>query len=125
ATGEDEFDSPEPPLNAQIICATPEKWIGLSRRLHNSKFLRSIELVLVDECHMVGTSRGAVLELALLSVRQHNLDARLIAVSATVGNMGDISTWLSSYNTSSAELDPTPAKTFVFGDEYRPVPLSK
>ncbi|KAJ2819628.1 ATP-dependent DNA helicase MER3, partial [Coemansia erecta] len=130
ATGEDEADSSEMAVEslskARIICATPEKWVALSRKPgSNTELLRSIDLVLIDECHMVGTSRGAFLELALLLVRWHNLQARLIAVSATIGNLGDISRWLSSYDTDSAQATPVPAKTVVFGDEYRSVPLSR
>ncbi|KAJ2781643.1 ATP-dependent DNA helicase MER3 [Coemansia javaensis] len=103
---------------AHIICATPEKWVSLARR--PGGLACRISLVLLDECHMVGTSRGAQLELAVASIRTHSSRARIVAASATVGNIADISRWLSGRAGS-----PAPAKTLVFGDEFRPVPLAK
>ncbi|KAJ2157203.1 ATP-dependent DNA helicase MER3 [Coemansia sp. RSA 552] len=101
------------PFTSQIICATPEKWLSVIRKTGASPaLLSSICLVLVDECHSVGTARGAHLEIAVASVLWHNPRARIIAVSATIGNIADVSQWLS-------------AKALVFGDEYRPVPLVK
>ncbi|KAJ2614925.1 ATP-dependent DNA helicase MER3 [Coemansia sp. RSA 1365] len=111
---------------AQIVCATPEKWISLIKGSDsNTSILNTIELVLIDECHMVGTSRGAFLELSVSAIRMQNRHARIIAVSATIGNVGDISQWLCTYNNRGSEPRTTPAKTLIFGDEYRPVPLSK
>ncbi|PIA14860.1 P-loop containing nucleoside triphosphate hydrolase protein [Coemansia reversa NRRL 1564] len=111
---------------AQIVCATPEKWMSLIRGSDsNLSILNTIELVLIDECHMVGTSRGAFLELSVSAIRMQNRQARIIAVSATIGNIGDISQWLCIYNNRGPEPHTTPAKTLIFGDEYRPVPLSK
>ncbi|KAJ2796332.1 ATP-dependent DNA helicase MER3, partial [Coemansia guatemalensis] len=111
---------------AQIICATPEKWMSLVRGSSScSDILDAIELVLIDECHMVGTSRGAFLELSISAIRMRNRQARIIAASATIGNISDISQWLSKYNDHRPESHTTPAKIRVFGDEYRPVPLSK
>ncbi|KAJ2330622.1 ATP-dependent DNA helicase MER3, partial [Coemansia sp. RSA 2681] len=111
---------------SHIVCATPEKFVATARGLslsNSDTLLGSIGLVLIDECHMVGTSRGASLELTISLIRNQ---ARVIAASATVGNIGDIAEWLadrSSEPTNMSEL--TQAKTLVFGDEYRPVPLTK
>ncbi|KAJ2773855.1 ATP-dependent DNA helicase MER3 [Coemansia nantahalensis] len=106
---------------AHIVCATPEKWISLARHQDLAPgILDRVSLVLIDECHMVGTSRGPQLELAVAGVRMHNARVRIIAASATVRNIGDISRWL-----GGTGLGQAPAKTLVFGDEYRPVPLTK
>ncbi|KAJ1717853.1 ATP-dependent DNA helicase MER3, partial [Coemansia biformis] len=51
--------------------------------------------------------------------------ARVIAASATVSNIGDISCWLGEHGEGGIAVGSVPAKTLVFGDEYRPVPLSK
>ncbi|KAJ1663590.1 ATP-dependent DNA helicase MER3 [Coemansia sp. RSA 1646] len=114
-------------LNAHIICATPEKWLSATENpLMGTTLQDSIELLLIDECHMVGTSRGAFLELAVASVRRGNKNVRVIATSATISNISDISAWLSP-NVSTLD-DPNlsaPAKTCIFGPEYRPVQLSK
>ncbi|KAJ2745103.1 ATP-dependent DNA helicase MER3 [Coemansia sp. BCRC 34301] len=104
-----------------IVCTTPEKFVAVARGspLANSAInLATICLVLIDECHMVGTSRGAFLELAISLIRSCAGQARIIAASATVGNTADIAEWLASCKSG-------PAKTLVFGEEYRPVPLTK
>ncbi|KAJ2466290.1 ATP-dependent DNA helicase MER3, partial [Coemansia sp. RSA 2320] len=53
--------------------------------------------------------------------------ARIIAVSATVSNIGDVAQWLGSTSNSTDANLPTAAsaKTMVFGEEFRPVPLTK
>ncbi|KAJ2029066.1 ATP-dependent DNA helicase MER3 [Coemansia sp. S610] len=108
-------------FRSQIVCATPEKFVAVAggMKLSNmTTLLGSIGLVLVDECHMVGTNRGASLELAISLIRASAVRARVIAVSATVGNIGDVAKWL-------ADCNSKPAKTLEFGEEYRPVPLTK
>ncbi|KAJ2848032.1 ATP-dependent DNA helicase MER3 [Coemansia brasiliensis] len=111
--------------NANIICATPEKWISLARKASNNDILSSINLALIDECHMVGSSRGAALELAVLYTRKQNLHLRIIAVSATIKNLDDVSEWLASANTIKDGTILKPAQSLIFGDEFRPTPLSK
>ncbi|KAJ2728267.1 ATP-dependent DNA helicase MER3, partial [Coemansia sp. BCRC 34962] len=106
---------------SHIVCATPEKFVAVAggMRLSNmTALLGSIGLVLIDECHMVGTNRGASLELAISLIRASADRARVIAVSATVENIGDVAKWL-------ADRNCRPAKTLEFGEEYRPVPLTK
>ncbi|KAJ2714538.1 ATP-dependent DNA helicase MER3 [Coemansia spiralis] len=125
ATGSTDFDSGASAIQqlckAHIVCATPEKWLSLVRHPGlASTVMGRVSLVLIDECHMVGTSRGAHLELAVAATRMHNTRVRIIAASATVSNIGDISRWL-----GAAGPNRVPAKTLMFGDEYRPVPLTK
>ncbi|KAJ2879189.1 ATP-dependent DNA helicase MER3 [Coemansia aciculifera] len=106
---------------SQIVCTTPEKFVALAGGAtlpYMATLLGSIGLLLIDECHMVGTNRGASLELAVSLIRANVSRARIIAVSATVGNIGDIAEWL-------ADCSSGAAKTLVFGEEYRPVPLTK
>ncbi|KAJ1874635.1 ATP-dependent DNA helicase MER3 [Coemansia sp. RSA 990] len=111
--------------NASIICATPEKWISLTRKAPNRDVLSSLSLMLIDECHMVGSSRGAMLELAVLSTKRQNMQLRIIAVSATIKNLDDVAEWLSSGDISANGSLLKPAQTLVFGDEFRSTPLSK
>ncbi|KAJ2245412.1 ATP-dependent DNA helicase MER3, partial [Coemansia sp. RSA 455] len=106
---------------SHIICTTPEKFVALAGGVtlpNLATLLGSVGLVLVDECHMVGTNRGASLELAVSLIRANAGQARIIAVSATVGNIGDVAEWLADRNSGAA-------KQLVFGEEYRPVPLTK
>ncbi|KAJ2079474.1 ATP-dependent DNA helicase MER3 [Coemansia sp. S100] len=106
---------------SHIVCTTPEKFVALAGGVTQpsvATLLGSVGLVLVDECHMVGTNRGASLELAVSLIRANAGQARIIAVSATVGNIGDVAEWLADRNSGAA-------KPLVFGEEYRPVPLTK
>ncbi|KAJ2722063.1 ATP-dependent DNA helicase MER3 [Coemansia sp. Benny D115] len=116
-------------LKSHIICATPEKWLSIIRSTNAGtrlSLLRAICLVLIDECHTVGSSRGAALEIATMQIRCASPSARFIATSATVGNIGDVAEWLSTAIDDNAKCGtPTAAKTLVFGEEYRPVPLTK
>ncbi|KAJ2009229.1 ATP-dependent DNA helicase MER3 [Coemansia thaxteri] len=116
--------------SSQIICTTPEKFVAVTRRLSCTKLtglLGTTGLILIDECHMVGTTRGGSLELAVSLVRMYANRARIIAVSATVSNIGDVAQWLGSTSNSTDANLPTAAsaKTMVFGEEFRPVPLTK
>ncbi|KAJ2558475.1 ATP-dependent DNA helicase MER3 [Coemansia sp. RSA 1933] len=109
-------------FNAHVICATPEKWLSTTESLALGTSLQSsIDLLLLDECHMVGTSRGAFLELAVASVRQHSRKLRVVATSATISNISDISEWLSSStNSPDNSILTVPAKTCVFGPDSAP-----
>lgn len=106
---------------SHIVCATPEKWASvqsMAKMPQLQNFVQNIGLVLIDECHMVGTDRGASLELAIAMIRVSSPNARIIATSATIDNIRDMAKWLSNQ-------DETPAKAMTFGEEYRPVPLFK
>lgn len=115
-------------LAADIIVTTPERWDSITRRWKDGAALAmvlSVSLLLIDEVHTLNDDRGSVLE-ALVS-RMKSISSftgvpnsatrspiRLIAVSGTIPNVGDVAEWLSA-----------PAEgTFVFGDEVRPVPLT-
>ncbi|KAF0975097.1 hypothetical protein FDP41_005850 [Naegleria fowleri] len=103
-----------------IIVTTPEKYDSLSRRWKDVNclaFVKSTELILIDEVHLLNEERGAVLE-AIVSriksisvIQQHS--ARVIALSATVPNITDVAEW----------LDVDESGTLVFGEEYRPSKL--
>jgi len=109
---------------ADIVCATPEKWDAITRTWKANKALMGqVSLLLLDEVHFVGDERGAVLE-ALVSrmmAVQRDEDTiaaqwpavalRTVALSATLPNVHSMSKWLSAKH------------VLQFGDEFRPVPL--
>jgi helicase len=73
--------------------------------------LREIDLLIIDEFHMIGEySRGPTIECALTRSKIINPALRIIALSATLKNMNELSSWL------NAE---------VVEHDYRPVPLYK
>ena len=127
--------------HASIIITTPEKWDSLTRLWRQHIFLLgSISLLLLDEVHFVGESRGACLEAIVVRTRlitqlyqQRVIQAqqlqlaegeeaevkatkagmRIVALSATLPNVGDVGEW----------LDCPAQGVHYFDETYRPVPL--
>ena len=128
---------------ADLIVTTPEKWDSLTRRWkENIYLLGTVNLMLLDEVHMVGEDRGPRLESVVIrtklltqdyrnkineqSQRQLQMEAgqksssipvveplRIIALSATLPNLQDIGEWLGCAEEGIHYFDQT----------YRPVPL--
>ena len=73
--------------------------------------LREVDTLIIDEFHMIGEfTRGPTIECAITRAKIINPSLRIIALSATLENMGEIESW----------LDAT-----VVEHDYRPVPLNK
>ena len=86
-----------------------ESFDALTRFSRNT--LNEIDLVIIDEFHMIGDySRGPTLECAITRLKENNKSMRIIALSATLKNMEEISHWLDAN---------------VVVHDYRPVPLHK
>lgn len=103
-----------------IIITTPEKWDLLTRKWNAySRLFELVKLILVDEIHTLRERRGATLEVVLTRMNIMCQSIRIIAVSATIPNVEDISCWLKSKNTQEK------AKILKFDDSYRQVSLQK
>lgn len=117
---------------ADIILATAEKWDTVNRDSDLSgghDLSCRVSLLLLDEVHHVGDSRGLTFELVvtrLLSISDEaNANSiasgrhvpvsklRIVAASATVKNVEDVANWL---RVSANGMH-------LFGEGYRPVPL--
>jgi helicase len=82
--------------NAQLLVMTPERLDVCTRgwRSHWS-WLPEVDLIVVDELHLLGDPRrGARLEGALSRARRLNPFARIIGLSATLGNRAELAKWL-------------------------------
>ncbi|QYZ79383.1 ATP-dependent DNA helicase [Methanofollis formosanus] len=76
-----------------IVVATSEKVDSLLR--NRAPWLAEITLLVVDECHLIGSEdRGATLEMVIAKLRHKNPEMQVIALSATVGNPGALAGWL-------------------------------
>lgn len=99
---------------ADVIICTPEKLDAASRRL--SMAITGIRLVIIDEIHLLGERRGAILESLILRLRaiseSNQTSIRIIGLSATLPNYKDVGQFIRA------------AKTFHFDGRYRPVPLT-
>ena len=97
------------PSSSDLAVMVFESYDALTR--FNLNALSDVDLLIVDEFHMIGEySRGPTIECAITRSRVLHPGMRLIALSATLQNMEELSTWLSAR---------------VVEHDYRPVPLFK
>jgi len=108
--GDSQKPYPVPFKNAQIMIMTPERLDACTRawRAH-WHWIPEVDLVVADEFHLLGDSnRGARLEGAILRLRRLNPFARIVGLSATLGNRGELADWLDGVE---------------FGSDWRPIPI--
>ena len=97
------------PSSADLSVMVFESFDALTRFSWN--VLRDVDTLIIDEFHMIGEfTRGPTLEAAITRAKIINPGMRIIALSATLRNIGEIEGWLEG--------------TCVEHD-YRPVPLHK
>nr|CAG8495207.1 8314_t:CDS:10 [Entrophospora candida] len=99
-----------------IIVTTPEKW---------ESNVRNAKIIYV---HMLHEDRGSILEVSRMKIM--GAKCRIIAVSATIPNINDVAVWISlnsqiESDSSSNNQHQQKAKILEFGEEYRPVKLSR
>ena len=89
-----DFDAADTWLNRyDIIITTNEKADSLLR--HRAKWMDEISLVVADEVHILNeAARGPTLEIVLARLLQVNPDIQILALSATIGNVDEIASWL-------------------------------
>ncbi|MFC6905251.1 DEAD/DEAH box helicase [Halalkalicoccus tibetensis] len=113
-TGERDLN-PRRARRADILVMTPEKADSATRK-HDSRrydFVTDVDCCVIDEVHLLDSDRrGSVLEVTISRLRRL-CEPRIVALSATMPNIGDVADW----------LDAGPETTFAFGDDYRPVDL--
>ncbi len=103
-----DYDRAEPWLHeADIIVTTNEKLDSLIR--HRAPWLYDTGLVVADEVHLLGDGhRGPTLEVVLTRLMAMKSGIRLLALSATIPNAGEIAEWLGAR---------------LIESNWRPVPL--
>ena len=102
------------PTNS-VAVMTPEK-ASLALRLYPHVF-QSCKLIVFDECHLLGeesSARGATAELLLSRLMLVAPDARILLMSAVLGNPDDLAGWLNfatGYNSSVVSITWRPTRT--------------
>ena len=103
---------------ADVIVTTPEKWDGISRNWKTRKYVRDTKLVIIDEVHLLGQERGAVLEMIVSRMKligmNSKIDCRFIALSTALANSSEIADW----------LDVSVSGMYNFKPSVRPVPMT-
>jgi helicase len=80
---------------ADLWVATTEKFEVLCRSVSMRSALAEVGCLVVDEIHLLGdTERGPVLEALLARVRGLGSPVRIVGLSATTANAGEVAGWL-------------------------------
>lgn len=101
---------PLPFRQARLLVLTPERLDACTRCWPaHWEWLPEVDLLVVDEFHLLGDrQRGARLEGTISRVRRLNPFVRLLGLSATLGNRGELADWLGAVD---------------YGSSWRPIPL--
>jgi activating signal cointegrator complex subunit 3 len=104
---------------ADVLVTTPEKWDGVSRNWRNRDYVKNVALVIIDEIHLLGQERGAILEVIVSRMRhissQTKSPVRFIGLSTALANPSEIASWL-NVNVFTG--------LFNFKPSVRPVPMT-
>ena len=117
-----------------VLVVTPEKWDVISRGWRGRQYVQRVKLLILDEVHLLGVERGAVLEVIVSRMRlmsqQRDLlgdgsenkekdsasghNVRLIGLSTALANARDLADWLGIGQIGVYNFQPS----------VRPVPMS-
>ena len=102
-----------------VIVTTPEKWDVITRKAEG-ELVDAVQLLIIDEVHLLHDQRGAVLEsIVARTLRQVEMKQRMIRIvglSATLPNFQDVAAFL--------RVNPYTGM-FFFDGSFRPVPLTQ
>lgn len=104
-----------------VLVTTPEKWDVVTRKPNDDSGLANqVQLLIIDEVHLLHEERGAVLESIVARTRRQveaqQRPIRIIGLSATLPNFTDVAEFL-GVNLQKG--------LFYFDQSFRPVPLEQ
>ncbi len=91
-----DFDSKDEWLGrCDIIITTSEKADSLLR--NEASWMNDLTVIVADEIHLINSpNRGPTLEMTLAKLTMLNPRAQILALSATIGNAGELAKWLNA-----------------------------
>ena len=99
-----------------MLYETPIGQVGTS--------LENVATVILDECHYISNrGRGTVWEESIIYCPP---TIQLVALSATIGNSGDLTNWINQVRKTAPGVDPetkTVSLCELINSDFRPVPL--
>ena len=104
--------------NSNIILMTSEMLNSRCRnyKSENNNWLKELKILVIDESHLLTVAgRGDHLESGLMKFTKIAPDCKIVALSATMPNVSEISQWIESLNGK---------ETYLINSKYRPCPLS-
>ncbi|XP_043520738.1 helicase POLQ-like [Frieseomelitta varia] len=101
-----------------IYMCTIEKALSLINSLIEENRLNEIGIIVIDELHLLGESggRGATLEVLLTKILYVNDNIHIVAMSATIGNLDEIATFLNA-ELYTGNFRPVEIKEYVKCEE--------
>ena len=103
--------------SSRLIITTSESFDSKTRSGAHRDWLKNVACVVFDEAHLLGSKhRGSAVEMSMIRMAGVNSSARLILLSATMSNTGEIARWVKSLNgkkTISAESSWRPVKVEI------------
>ncbi len=120
-----DFDSSSENLaQFDVIILTSEKLDSILR--HKAQWTRNIQCAVFDECHLIGEEgRGATLEVVMTKL--HLEGKKILALSATIPNAGEIAQWLqaklftSTFRPTKLVIGVASEKAVQFKDDALPL----
>lgn len=94
--------------SANILVVTPEKWDVITRKL--PRYAREVELLMIDEIHLLHDERGPVLE-SLITRTRRDPRVRIVGLLATLPNYQDVANFIGA------------TAVHYFDSLFRPCPL--
>ena len=56
-------------MNSDILITTPEKWDVISRNWLHRTYVKKVNLIIIDEIHLLGLERGPIIEVIVSRMR--------------------------------------------------------
>jgi len=101
-----DFLGSPPPDSGEILICTPERLEVLLRNPDNLSWARSTGTFVLDEFHLLGeTGRGAAMEALVTRLLLAVRDSSIVALSATIGGVEQVSGWLGHCGKSVRVID--------------------